>query len=236
VRAKVAVLRADQLQGPPHDVAIGEAHQHLALADSYSSPWLMPLVIIVGGLAGTGKTTLATALAASLGAELLRTDVIRQELFGIHADTETVDGGKYRPETRERVYQEMFRRGEQLHADRVSIIFDATFSTATSFQQAEKLATDPRSVLLGVECLCRPEVAHKRITQRLAAGHDPSAARPEIYDVQRTRWQSWPQTAPRICIDTELPLSQQVEQVLAALRSCFGSAGSTAALQPAARK
>ena len=81
VRAKVAALRADQLEGPAHEAAAYEARQHLTLADRYATPWIRPLVIAVGGLAGTGKTTLATAIADALGAELLRTDVIRQELF-----------------------------------------------------------------------------------------------------------------------------------------------------------
>src|SRR5439155_12847777 len=66
VRAKVAALRADQLQGAAQSAAAAEAHQHLALADRHVESWSKPLVLVVGGLSGTGKTTLAKALASAL--------------------------------------------------------------------------------------------------------------------------------------------------------------------------
>jgi uncharacterized protein len=217
VRAKVAALRADQLQGPLQATAAAEAQRHLTLADQYVAPGLQPLVLAVGGLAGTGKTTLAAELAEALGAELLRTDVIRQELFGAGPHAAEADGGIYRPEARERVYQEMFRRAAALHTDRLSVVLDGTFSTLDILDQAHKLAVDPRGVFLAIECVCRPEIAHERISQRLAAGRDASDARPEIHDIQRIRWESWPAHVPQVRIDTQQPLNKQVEQTIAAL-------------------
>ena len=82
VRAKVAALRADQVHGQEQIIFATEARKHLAFAERYASPWLRPLVVVVGGVAGTGKTTLARALANAFGAEHLRTDVVRQEIFG----------------------------------------------------------------------------------------------------------------------------------------------------------
>ncbi|MBA2351916.1 MAG: AAA family ATPase [Burkholderiales bacterium] len=105
VRAKVAALRAGQLQGEPQEAAAKEAQQHLALADKYTAPWLQPLVLAVGGLSGTGKTTLAAALTEALGAELLRTDVLRQELFGAGSHAAEADGGIYRREAPSRFVQ-----------------------------------------------------------------------------------------------------------------------------------
>jgi uncharacterized protein len=218
VRAKVAALRADQLQGEAQNTAALDAQRHLNLADKYSAPWLHPLVIAVGGLAGTGKTTLATALADALGAELLRTDIVRQELFGAGRHSAAVDDGIYGLEARKRVYGELFRRSAALHADRISIVLDGTFSTPELLDRAQKLATETRSVFTAIECICRPDVAHQRIGQRLAKGLDASEARPEIHDIQRMRWESWPAAIPQIRIDTEQPLDRKVEQILAALR------------------
>jgi aminoglycoside phosphotransferase family enzyme/predicted kinase len=218
VRAKVAALRADQLQGSLRLAAVAEAIERLGFADTYSAPWLRPLVIVVGGLAGTGKTTLAATLADILGAELLRTDIIRQDLFNAGTTAETADGGIYSPDARQVVYEEMFHRGAALHGDRISIILDGTFSTVTSFDRAKKLAIDPISVFVGVECVCRPEVAHQRISQRLAEGRDASQARPEIHDFQRMRWEAWPAVAEQVRIDTERPLAEQVQRVTAKLK------------------
>jgi aminoglycoside phosphotransferase family enzyme/predicted kinase len=217
VRAKVAALRADQLQGSAREAAAIEAHRHLALADRYSSPWVRPLVIAVGGLAGTGKTTLAAAVADALGAELLRTDVIRRELLGAGPHPAKVDGGIYNQDARERVYEELFRRAVALHADRIAVVLDGTFSTTAMLDRARQLATDPRSEFLAIECVCRPEVACERISRRLAEGQDVSDARPELHEIQRMRWETWPPDFSQVCIDTEQPLPRQVEQVLSAI-------------------
>jgi hypothetical protein len=219
VRAKVAALRADQVQGELQTAVAQEAQRHLALADQYAAPWIHPLVLAVGGLAGTGKTTLAAALADALGVELLRTDVVRQELFGAGTHAAELDAGPYRREAREQVYAELSRRAAAFHADRVSVVLDGTFSTIGSLDQAQSVAVDPSSTFLAIECVCLPEIARERISRRLAAGHDASDARPEVHDVQRNRWEAWPADIPQVRVNTEQPLQQQVEQVFVALRT-----------------
>jgi aminoglycoside phosphotransferase family enzyme/predicted kinase len=217
VRAKVGALRADQLEGQAQEAAKEEAQKHLSLADRYIAPWSRPLVLVVGGLAGTGKTTLAMAVGEALGAEVLRTDILRQELFGAGPHPAKPDGGIYSSQARERVYDLMFRRAAALNTDRISVVLDGTFSTAGVLLSAQHLTSHPNSSFLAMECACRPEIAHARIGGRLAAAHDASDARPEIHDLQRIRWQAWPADTPQIRIDTEQPLEKQVEQVIAAL-------------------
>jgi aminoglycoside phosphotransferase family enzyme/predicted kinase len=217
VRAKVAALRADQLKGPEQQAAADQARRHLTLADGYVARRLRPLVIAVGGLAGTGKTTLAKALTDALGAELLRTDVIRQELFGGGSGFLRADEGVYSEQSRRVVYEEMFRRATAQYVDRLSIVLDGTFSKVESVTTARALASDPQSMFLAVECVCRPELAHQRIIQRLAAGQDASEARPEIHDMQRFRWEPWPSDIRQVQVDTEHPLDAQVKQVIGAL-------------------
>ena len=217
VRAKVAALRAHQLQGPAQETAAAEARRHLTLADWYAAAWVRPLVLAVGGLAGTGKTTLATVVADTLGAELLRSDVIRQELFGAGPHPAGIDSGIYSSEARERVYEELNRQTAALHGDRISVVLDGTFSTLDALQKARQRATDPKSAFLAIECVCRPEVARERIARRLAKGEDASDARPALHEIQRTRWQAWPAHVPQLRVDTEQPLARQVDQVLASL-------------------
>ena len=214
VRAKVAALRADQLEGPARETAATEARKHLELADRYAIPWVRPLVLLVGGLSGTGKTTLAAALSEALGAELLRTDLIRQQVFGLEHHAAATDDGIYRPEARRRVYEELFLRGAELHAERVSVVLDGTFSTVQEVRRAQQLAADPRAIFFAIECVCRPEVARERIARRLAAGRDASEARPEIHDVQQQRWEHWPADFRQSRVDTEQPLDKQVQQIV----------------------
>jgi aminoglycoside phosphotransferase family enzyme/predicted kinase len=228
VRAKVAALRADQVQGQECEAATAEALRHLQLADKYAVLWSRPLVLIVGGLSGTGKSTLAAAIAEALGAEPLRTDVIRKELFSA-ADSEEL----YRPESRERVYDEMFARAKQLHSDRISVVLDGTFGSTAAIRGAVQIASGPRALLLAIECVCPPEVARERISRRRAAGRDPSDARPELHEQQRQSWQPWPTDVPQMRIDTQTGQPEQVRRVLRELaRLCREGAMSRAPSSP----
>ena len=78
VRAKVACLRSSQ--GDP--MAGGEARQLTALTLRHLRAGAVTLVLI-GGLPGTGKSTLAATLATRLGWTVLSSDRLRKELAGI---------------------------------------------------------------------------------------------------------------------------------------------------------
>ena len=212
VRGKVAALRADQLKGDEYESATGGANRYLQLADGYLQRWQRPLVLLVGGLSGTGKSTLARAVADALGAELLRTDVLRQELFPAGASPEA---GVYEPANRQRVYDALFARARALVADeRVSVVLDGTFASAAAVGQAHALAQQLQAPFLAVECVCPAEVAMERIGRRLAAGKDASEARPELHLEQRARWQAWPASANPLQVDTVAELGQQQATVL----------------------
>jgi hypothetical protein len=52
---------------------------------------------------------------------------------------------------------------------------------------------------------------------RLDEGRDVSDARPDVHEIQRMRRENWPADIPQVRVNTEQPLANQVEQVLAAL-------------------
>jgi hypothetical protein len=128
VRAKIATLRAAELEGRPRDKALADAELYLQLAEAYTRR-CKPIAIVIGGLMGSGKSTLASGLSEELGIDVLSTDFVRRQLFGMSAAPVQYAEGSYRPEHRARVYEELFRRaGEQL-AQGLSIILDGTFLT-----------------------------------------------------------------------------------------------------------
>jgi len=108
----------------------------------------------------------------------------------------------------------MFEQAEALAAERIPVVLDGTFSTIKTIERARRLADGRRSVFIAVECVCRREVAHQRLSQRLVQGSDVSDARPDIHDLQRNRWQTWPSEVPQLRVDTELPLDRQVHEVI----------------------
>ena len=93
VRAKVACLRSEQ-NGVGWNAA--SDLQALALKHLRSA---RSAVVLVGGLPGTGKSTLAAGLAAETGWPLIRSDEIRRQ------QSEGPD--RYAPESRAAVYEEL---------------------------------------------------------------------------------------------------------------------------------
>jgi aminoglycoside phosphotransferase family enzyme/predicted kinase len=226
VRAKVAALRADQLEGETQTAATTQAVRYLQLANQYANQWNRPLVIVIGGLSGTGKSTLSQQLATTLGAELLQSDTVRMELFGKSQAPAEFAGGNYTPQRRQQVYAEMLRRASLFHQQDVSVVLDGTFSTAASIADAHSIVKDARGLFLAVECVCDPAIARQRILHRLAMSENASEMRPELTLAQSTSWEPWPAYIPQRRIDCAADPHVQVAKVLDELRRCYSLAKS----------
>src|SRR5690606_26620074 len=110
VRALVAAERAEQETAAGEQAAARvsneRARRYMRAALEYLDP-PSPDFVAVGGLSGTGKSTLAAALAPKLGpppgAVHLRSDLERKAMFG-RAETERLGPDCYTDEATERVY------------------------------------------------------------------------------------------------------------------------------------
>jgi aminoglycoside phosphotransferase family enzyme/predicted kinase len=87
-------------------------------------------VVAVGGLPGTGKSTLARALAPGLGtapgAVVLRSDEIRKRQHGV-APEQRLDPTAYAPQASAAVFAEMFAAARAIAAAGHAVVADATF-------------------------------------------------------------------------------------------------------------
>jgi aminoglycoside phosphotransferase family enzyme/predicted kinase len=122
VRANVARMRGGEEE---------RARQYDRLAAGYVAA---PCAVFLCGLPATGKTTLAEQLVAPLGAETLRSDVVRKRMAGM-AETERwsgdMYGGPYAPEMTDRVYERLVAMTRsRIDAGR-SVIVDATLRHPT---------------------------------------------------------------------------------------------------------
>jgi len=119
-----AMIRAHVMKAMNRD---GDAY--LAAAQTYLEP-VAPIVIAIGGLQGTGKSTLARALAPALGpapgALILRSDEIRKRLHG--ADPETRLGPEaYSKAANARTNLALIDQARLAAASGHAVIVDATF-------------------------------------------------------------------------------------------------------------
>ncbi|MCR5872996.1 AAA family ATPase [Phenylobacterium sp. J426] len=103
------------------------------------------VLVAVGGLSGSGKSTFARtcapALGASPGAVVLRTDEIRKRLLGV-APTQGVSRDAYTPEFYVQTYDALFANAAALLKSGRSVVLDATFTSPQLRARAETLAAD----------------------------------------------------------------------------------------------
>jgi predicted kinase len=205
VRAKVAAIRDD-------DRAAADL-MHLAL--SHLERGRVRLVL-VGGSPATGKTTLARAVAAATGFDLLRSDVVRKELSGLSATDAApapLDAGLYSPPWTGRTYEALGWRAARSLALGRSVILDASWATPETRALAQALATNAHAELIAVRCIASEEVAAARAAQRTAA-HDASDAGPRIAVALAHRFAPWRDAHD---IDTERPQAEAVATALSHL-------------------
>jgi predicted kinase len=180
VRAKVTVSTAEALS----DAAAREplrkrARAYLAAALGYLAP-APPRLVAIGGISGTGKTSLARRLAPDLGtapgALHLRTDVLRKRLFGV-AETERLPETAYDAATHDRVFEEMFAWARRALAAGHSVILDGVFGKPAHRQAAEDIAVDLNLPFTGFWLEAGGEVAAARVAARTG---DASDATPDV--------------------------------------------------------
>ncbi len=211
IRAKVtAAAAASQADRAVRKVMDEEARSYFAAARSYLAPPGARLVA-VGGLSGTGKSTLARAIAPGIGpvpgALHLRSDAIRKALFGVE-EQEALPPKAYRPAVSVRVYDEVLRRARAALAAGHAVIVDAVYAKAETRAEVEALAGDAAVPFAGLWLEARPETMFARADARRADASDATSdvVRQQLGgDTGKITWH-------------RLDAEQHIEQVVAAAR------------------
>jgi aminoglycoside phosphotransferase family enzyme/predicted kinase len=188
IRAKVACLRS----GQGHDDSRTEARQLHVLALDHLRQARVRLVL-VGGLPGSGKSTIAAGTGQAFRWPILRSDELRLEMF--IPDDEGSPGygaGRYAQSVTAKVYAEMLGRASNQLRGGSSVILDASWVDAKWRNAARALADRTDSDLVELCCTVRPDIAERRITQRIAEGVDVSEATPEVGVAMGEAMDPWP--------------------------------------------
>jgi predicted kinase len=136
-------------------------------------------LLITCGLPGTWKTETAEEISKIKGYPILRTDLIRLEVLkneDIFDEKVASNMGK-----RELVYDETFRRAEDLLKKDGSVILDATFVTQELRRRAAAIAAKFNMTFAILQTRCSEEVSIARILKRTKEDYQSNALTREAY-------------------------------------------------------
>jgi aminoglycoside phosphotransferase family enzyme/predicted kinase len=176
VRAKVLGLAAGAAAASAPSL-VAEAREYLERALGYLKPPPARLVAI-GGVSGTGKTTLARQLAPEIGAApgavVLRSDVVRKRMHGI-APGERLPPEAYRKEISCLVYDTLAERATVLVCAGHAAIVDAVFLDPEERAQIERVAAAAGVGFQGLWLAAPEDVLVRRISGRRGDASDATA-------------------------------------------------------------
>ncbi len=198
VRAKIARIRAAQpgIAAPARGAALADRGRYIALAESLAVPARAALVLM-HGLAGSGKTTVAQALVEGAGAIRVRADVERKRLHGLPARARTRAGpyaGIYAREASRITYDRLKRIVRDIVASGHAAIVDAAFLWRAERDAFRALARELEVPFMIVSCRASHAELRRRVAKREAAMNDASEADVAVLENQ---------------IATEEPLGQE---------------------------
>jgi len=188
IRAVVAQIAAaePELAETQRELALGSAERHLALAlrAARGTTAERGAVIVVCGAVGTGKSTVARAVAQQAGGVVIASDVVRKHLAGLHPEDRAAarpDGGIYTREMTQLTYAGMLERARAVLDSGRAAVLDATYSRASDREAAFSFAEELGTPLVLIEVLCDEGAVLERLEARVRSGRGPSDAGPEMH-------------------------------------------------------
>lgn len=163
-----------------------------------------PLLFLIAGLSGTGKSTVARKIAVDYHAMLINTDIVRKEAAGIDRYEQHHDQfntGLYDPKKVDETYELVMQRASPLLQNGDNVVLDATFQKKKYREMAHHIAAKHHAKIISIQCICPDETVKKRLDERIRK-KSVSDGRWEIYQVQKTTFEPFTPEEHLLTIDT----------------------------------
>jgi len=161
------------------------------------------MLLLIAGLPGSGKTTIASAFAALTGARHFNSDALRREL-GLM--------GHYRPEDKEKVYASLVQHARESLKRGETVVVDSSFFKESVREPFRALAAECGVALRWVEV----RASEDTLRERLSHPRPDSEADFKVYEQIRDQFEPLPEDRLIIQTDTETPASaaEKIQQFL----------------------
>jgi uncharacterized protein len=188
VRAKIDGIRRAQGGLDADESGRLRARQagHIGLAARHAHP-PAPLLVLMHGLSGSGKSHLARRLAPLLPAAWVRSDLERKRLHGLEplaSAAANIGAGLYDAASSERTYARLAQIARTALDAGISLVVDAAFLEAERREEFARLALERGARPLVLACEAPAEVLRRRVAARR---DDPSDAGLAVLEAQLAR-------------------------------------------------
>lgn len=189
VRAKVAAIRfAERTDKSAAADDRREVLDYCDMARRQIAP-RFPILVIMSGLSGSGKTWVSTRLMGAMPAVRIRSDIERKRMFGLDEAEKSLSGvgqGIYTKKASRRVYERLFGAARTMLVAGHNVILDAAFLSRADRAAASDIARkcECTAVILAVSAPL--EIMRQRVRARERSAADASEAGLQVLEHQLT--------------------------------------------------
>jgi predicted kinase len=167
------------------------------------------MIVIMAGLPGTGKSTVARALAQRLPSAVLDKDAIRAALFQPAHVEYSLAQDDFCQEIMLQTATYLLAKDAELHV----LLDGRTFSQRYQRERVIEFCMQVGVTSATLECVCAEQTALRRLAEAVAQNTHPAVNRtPELYRQIRKAWE--PIDHPKLVLDTDANLDSCVDRAL----------------------
>ncbi len=182
VRAMVARIRSTQVLSSDRSEYAATSHRYLAIARRAAAP-RRRMLLLMHGLSGSGKTSLAQVVVEQIGAIRIRSDVERKRLSGLASGARRrglLERGIYDSASTRATYLHLVQLARQILEADFPVVVDAANLQAWQREIFRSQARAQAVPFLILSCHASEEILFKRLQARQASAADASDAGPLV--------------------------------------------------------